>query len=126
MFVDTGVRIMNKFRKSLARAVTVGAMALAVGIGPVAASTLLRPGTALAASQPLAPGRCFAQVGVDHVVFGPLSVILPKTVQGPTSFRENAGPTTVTYPLYHGTSQGRSENYVITDASDLAWPWLWG
>jgi hypothetical protein len=65
------------------------------------------------------PGRCFAQVGVDHVVFGPLSFFLPHTVQGPTSFRENAGPTTVTYPLYHGTSQGRSEDYVITDASDL-------
>jgi hypothetical protein len=110
---------MNDLRKSLTRAATVGAMALAVGIGPIAASILLRPGTALAASQPLVPGRCFAQVGVDHVVFGPLSFFLPKTVQGPTSFRENVGPTTVTYPLYHGTSQGRSENYVITDASDV-------
>jgi hypothetical protein len=119
MFADTKVRIMNDLRKSLARSVTVGAMALAVGIGPVAASTLLHPGTALAASQPLLPGRCFAQVGVDHVVFGPLSFFLPNTVQGPTSFRENAGPTTVTYPLYHGTSQGRSEDYVITDASDI-------
>src|SRR5262249_28063131 len=29
------------------------------------------PGTALAASQPQLPFRCFAQVGVDHVVFGP-------------------------------------------------------
>jgi hypothetical protein len=120
MFADTEVRIMNDLRKSLTRAVTIGTTALAVGIGPVAASTLLRPGTALAASQPLVPGRCFAQVGVDHVVFGPLSFFLPKTVQGPTSFRENAGPTTVTYPLHHGTSQGRREDYVITDASDLS------
>src|SRR6516162_11101377 len=118
MFADTEVRIMNKLRKSLARAVTVGAMALAVGIGPVAASILLRPGTALAASQPLLPFRCFAQVGVDHVVFGPDSFFLPNTQQGPTSFTENAGPTIVTYPLYHGTSQGRDVLYVITDASD--------
>ena len=72
MFADTEVRIMNELRKSLARAVTVGAMALAVGIGPVAASTLLRPGAALAASQPLVPDRCFAQVGVHHVVLGPI------------------------------------------------------
>jgi hypothetical protein len=111
---------MNDLRKSLTRAVTVGAMALAVGIGPIAASTLLHPGTALAASQPLLPFRCFAQVGVDHVVFGPDSFFLPNTVQGPTSFRENAGPATVTYPRYHGTSQGRHVSYVITDASSLS------
>src|SRR5215472_9404035 len=78
------------------------------------------PAAALAASQPLLPFRCFAQVGVDHVVFGPDSFFLPNTVQGPTSFRENAGPTTVTYPLYHGTSQGRDVSYVITDASNLS------
>jgi hypothetical protein len=119
MFADREVRIMNEFGKSLARAVTAGAIALTAGIAPAAASTLLHPGTALAATQPLAPGRCFAQVGVDHIVFGPRSFFLPKTVQGPTSFRENAGPTTVTYPLYHGTSHGRSEDYVITDASDF-------
>src|SRR5262249_55938059 len=74
--------------------------------------------TAGAVSQPQLPFRCFAQVGVDHVVFGPDSFFLPKTVQGPTSFSENAGPTIVTYPLYHGTSQGRDVFYVITDASD--------
>jgi hypothetical protein len=84
----------------------------------VALGTL--PGTALAASQPQLPFRCFAQVGVDHVVFGPDSFFLPNTVQGPTSFRENAGPTVVTYPLYHGTSQGRDVSYVITDASNLS------
>jgi hypothetical protein len=111
---------MNKLRKSLARAVTVGATALAVGIGPVAVSTLLRPGPALAASQLLLPFRCFDQVGVDHVVFGPDSFFLPNTIQGPSSFRENPGPTTVTYPRYHGTSQGRDVSYVITDASSLS------
>jgi hypothetical protein len=57
-------------------------------------------------------------VDVVHVVFGPESFFLPKTVQGPTSFQENAGPTVVTYPLYQGTSQGRKVFYVITDASD--------
>jgi len=66
----------------------------------------------------LLPARCFAQVGVDHVVFGPNSFFEPSTVQGPTSFRENTGPTVVTYPLYRGTSQGRDVYYVITDASD--------
>jgi hypothetical protein len=74
--------------------------------------------SAAAASQPLLPFRCFAQVGVDHVVFGPDSFFLPNTVQGPTSFTENAGPTIVTYPLYRGTSRGRDVRYVITDASD--------
>jgi len=77
------------------------------------------PGTALAASQQL-PFRCFAQVGADHIVFGPDSFFVPNTVQGPTSFRENAGPTVVTYPLYHGTSRDRGVSYVITDASNLS------
>jgi hypothetical protein len=76
--------------------------------------------TARAASPPLLPFRCFAQVGVDHVVFGPESFFLPNTVQGPTSFAENAGPTIVTYPLYRGTSGGRQVFYVITDASSLS------
>jgi hypothetical protein len=110
---------MNRLRNALARSISAGAIVLTAGIAPTATSALLHPGTALAASQPFVPGRCFAQVGVDHVVFGPLSFFLPRTVQGPTSFRENAGPTTVTYPLHHGTSQGREEDYVITDASDL-------
>jgi hypothetical protein len=73
---------------------------------------------ARAVSQQQLPFRCFAPVGVDHVVFGPDSFFLPNTVQGPTSFVENAGPTIVTYPLYHGTSQGRDVLSVITDASD--------
>jgi hypothetical protein len=75
--------------------------------------------SARAASQPQLPFRCFAPVGVDHVVFGPDSFFLPKTIQGPTSFRENAGPAIVTYPLYHGISHGRDVSYVITDASSL-------
>jgi hypothetical protein len=98
--------------------VTVRTIVLASALAAGAALWAL-PATALAVSQPQLPFRCFAQVGVDHVVFGPDSFFLPNTVQGPTSFRENAGPTTVTYPLYHGTSQGRDVSYVITDASSL-------
>jgi hypothetical protein len=94
-------------------AVVTSLLASAVALGVL-------PATAQAASQPQLPFRCFAQVGVDHVVFGPDSFFLPDTVQGPTSFRENAGPTVVTYPLYHGTSQGRDVSYVITDASNLS------
>jgi hypothetical protein len=97
---------------------TVRAVAVASLLAALALLAL--PTTALAASQPLLPFRCFAQTGVDHVVFGPDSFFLPNTVQGPTSFKENAGPTIVTYPLYHGTSQGRPVEYVITDASDLS------
>ena len=110
---------MNHFRASISRALIVRAIALTAVLAPVGAVSALHPGTALAASQPLAPARCFAQVGVDHVVFGPDSFFEPVTVQGPTSFRENAGPTVVTYPLYRGTSQGRDVSYVITDASNL-------
>jgi hypothetical protein len=87
---------------------------------PIVALAALVPAGATAASQAQLPFRCFAQTGVDHVVFGPDSFFLPKTVQGPTSFRENAGPTTVTYPLYRGTSGGHRVYYVITDASDLS------
>ena len=111
---------MNHFRASISRALIVRAIALTAVLAPVGAVSALHPGTALAASQPLAPARCFAQVGVDHVVFGPDSFFEPVTVQGPTSFRENAGPTVVTYPLYRGTSQGRDVSYVITDASNLS------
>jgi len=111
---------MNHFRASISRALIVRAIALTAVLAPAGAVSALHPGTALAASQPLAPARCFAQVGVDHVVFGPDSFFEPVTVQGPTSFRENAGPTVVTYPLYRGTSQGRDVSYVITDASNLS------
>jgi hypothetical protein len=98
------------------RGVTAGAAALTAAVSAVAPSVL--PATAFATSQPLLPFRCFEQIGVDHVVFGPDSFFLPNTVQGPTSFTENSGPTVVTYPLYHGTSKGRGVFYVITDASD--------
>src|SRR5215470_7247392 len=99
--------------------VTARAVALTSVLAAAVALSAL-PAAAQAASQPQLPFRCFAQVGVDHVVFGPDSFFLPNTVQGPTSFRENAGPTIVTYPLYHGTSQGRDVSYVITDASNLS------
>jgi hypothetical protein len=111
---------MNAVGKSISRAVIVRVMALTAAIAAAAATSVLLAGGALAASQPLVPARCFAQVGVDHVVFGPESFFEPNTVQGPTSFRENAGPTIVTYPLYRGTSRGRDAFYVITDASDLS------
>jgi len=99
--------------------VTARAVALTSVLGSAVALWAL-PAAALAVSQPQLPFRCFAQVGVDHVVFGPDSFFLPNTVQGPTSFTENAGPTIVTYPLYHGTSRGREVSYVITDASNLS------
>jgi hypothetical protein len=91
---------------------------LAAGLISAGALTAI-PSVAHAASQPQLPFRCFAQDGTDHVVFGPDSFFLPPTVQGPTSFRENAGPTIVTYPLYRGTSGGHGVYYVVTDASDL-------
>jgi hypothetical protein len=100
---------MNMKKRS--HAVALAAMAAAAALSAFASN-------AHAVTQPQLPFRCFAQVGVDHVVFGPDSFFLPNTVQGPTSFSENAGPTIVTYPLYHGTSQGRDVLYVVTDASD--------
>jgi hypothetical protein len=111
-----GKTIVNLFRKPLARVGGFGALALAAGLAPA----LFQSPVAQAASQPHLPARCFAAVDVVHVVFGPQSFFLPKTVQGPTSFRENATPTVVTYPLYQGTSRGRTVYYVITDASDLS------
>jgi hypothetical protein len=99
------------------RAVRAGVLA---GTVMAAGALLAVPAAARAASQPQLPFRCFAQVGVDHVVFGPDSFFLPTTVQGPTSFRENVGPTIVTYPLHHGVSGGRGVSYVITDASSLS------
>jgi len=110
-------------RVSSGRPISRAATARAVAFASVLAAAVglwALPGTALAASQPQLPFRCFAQVGVDHVVFGPDSFFLPDTVQGPTSFTENAGPTIVTYPLYRGTSRGRGVSYVITDASNLS------
>jgi hypothetical protein len=110
-------------REGLGRPISHGVTARAVVLMSLLAAALALlalPATARAASQPQLPFRCFAQVGVDHVVFGPDSFFLPNTVQGPTSFRENAGPKIVTYPMYHGTSQGRDVSYVITDASNLS------
>src|SRR5215470_7337334 len=110
-------------REGLGRPISQHVTARAVALTSVLAAAVALwalPATALAVSQPQLPFRCFAQVGVDHVVFGPDSFFLPDTVQGPTSFRENSGPTIVTYPLYHGTSQGRDVSYVITDASNLS------
>jgi len=110
-------------REGLSGPISRGVTALAVALTSVLAAAVaswVLPGTALAVSQPQLPFRCFAQVGVDHVVFGPDSFFLPNTVQGSTSFRENAGPRIVTYPLYHGTSHSRDVSYVITDASNLS------
>src|SRR5215470_14179755 len=110
-------------REGLGRLLPRGGTARTVALTSVLASAvalLALPATALAVSQPQLPFRCFAQVGVDHVVFGPDSFFEPTTVQGPTSFTENSGPTVVTYPLYHGNSRGRDVFYVITDASNLS------
>jgi hypothetical protein len=91
-------------------------LALTAGL---AVLTLATTATAAAVSRPQLPFRCFAPVDVRHVVFGAESFYLPTTVQGPSSFREDAGPHLVTYPLHHGTSNGSPVAYVITDASDL-------
>jgi hypothetical protein len=119
---------MNKLSHGLAQpADGPGARRLAARVAVLSAALLpavmlpaIMTTAAQAASQPQLPFRCFAQAGTDHVVFGPDSFFLPSTVQGPTSFRENTGPTVVTYPLYQGTSGGRSVWYVITDASSLS------
>src|SRR6516165_2629563 len=100
---------MNVFGKTVSRAIAVGAIVFAVApLATVSAS---------ADSQQLTPFRCFTRADTAHVVFGPVSFFIPSSQQGPTSFRENDGPTVITYPLYHGTSQGRPVEYVITDAS---------
>jgi hypothetical protein len=109
----------NVLGRRISRGVTAGRVALTAVLALAVALAVL-PATARAASQQQLPFRCFAQVGVDHVVFGPNSFFLPKTEQGPTRFRENAGPTIVTYPLYHGSSRGRDVRYVITEASVLS------
>jgi len=103
---------MNVFRKTVSRVVAAGAIVLAAA--PLA--TL----PASAETQQLTPFRCFTQDDNIHVVFGSASFFIQPTQQGPTSFKENGGPTVVTYPLYHGTSQGRPVKYVITDASNLS------
>lgn len=104
---------MHISRKTVSRAVAAGAMVLAGA--PIAAAL-----PALAASQQLTPFRCFTQDDNVHVVFGPASFFNSAMQQGPTSFQENSGPTVVTYPLYHGSSQGRPVEYVVTDASNLS------
>jgi len=76
---------VNAVGRSIWRAVSVRAIALTAAIAAAAATSALQPGAALAASQPLVPARCFAQVGVDHVVFGPQSFFEPNTVQGEIS-----------------------------------------
>jgi hypothetical protein len=111
--------VVRQVRRARGAGGVVTRAALAAVVTPAVALLAASP-MALAASQPQLPFRCFAPTGVDHVVFGPESFFLPNTVQGPTSFRENAGPTVVTYPLYRGTSHGRLVSYVITDASSLS------
>ena len=120
--------VMRKMRLSLRNRATVRVVALAAAVASAGAVSALPSATALAArspashasrhdNRPQVPARCFAQVEVKHVVFGPKSFFEPPTTQGPTSFKENAGPTIVTYPLYHGTAHGHPVFYVITDAS---------
>jgi hypothetical protein len=96
------------------------ALGATVALATTMVLAALSPASALATSRPQLPTRCFAPVDVRHAVFGPDSFFLPPGVQGPTSFRENAGPTVVTYRRYTGWSGGRRVTYVITDASDLS------
>jgi len=104
---------MPAISRNIGRAAAIGALVLAAA--PIAAAM-----PALASTQHLTPFRCFTQDDNVHVVFGPASFFNPPTQQGPTSFKENTGPTQIQFPLYHGTSRGRPVEYVITDASDLS------
>jgi hypothetical protein len=112
---------------------TVGrVITLAAALASAGAISALPSGMALAANSVAShvlshggdhqqvPARCFAKANTKHVVFGPNSFFEPPTRQGPTSFRENSGPTIVTFPLYKGTIHGRPVFYVITDASKRA------
>ncbi len=122
----------RKMRSTVRNRTAVRAIALAVALTSAGAVSALPSGMALAGNsaashvlsdrsdRPLVPARCFARVHVKHVVFGPKSFFEPPTTQGPTSFKENAGPTIVTYPLYRGRSHGHRVFYVITDASNLS------
>jgi hypothetical protein len=104
---------MPSISRIIGRVAAIGAVVLAVV--PAAATAPV-----FADSQQLTPFRCFTQDDNVHVVFGPASFFNPPTQQGPTSFKENTGPTQIQFPLYHGTSRGRPVEYVITDASDLS------
>jgi hypothetical protein len=64
--------------RPISRRVTACAVVLASVLASAVALVALSV-SAAAASQPLLPFRCFAQVGVDHVVFGPDSFFLPNT-----------------------------------------------
>lgn len=88
---------------------------LALAAAVVAAFALMT-GSAVA----VPTGLCINSAGAKAIIFGPNSFFEPSTVQGPTSFSENAGQTVATYPLYRGTSAGKEVDYVITDASSLA------
>src|SRR5215472_685189 len=119
---------MRKMRLSLRNRATMRVVAVAAAVASAGAVSALPSAMALAArspashaskrdNRPQVPARCFAPVEVKHVVFGPKSFFEPPTTQGPTSFKENATATIVTYPLYHGKVNGHSVFYVITDAS---------
>ena len=116
-------------RSSLSNRAVGRTIALTAALASAGALTALPSGMALAANHiasrvprhsehQLVPARCFAKKNTKNVVFGPNSFFEPPSKQGPTSFRQNTGPTVVTYPLYHGTSHGRRVFYVITDASN--------
>lgn len=111
---------MTFVRALITRGAVASALALTVGIGSSAGISAVHPGRA-EANGAFLPGRCFAQVNVQHQVFGPNSFFLtPGTSDPASSFRENASDTVVTYPLYQGTSRGRTVYYVITGSSDLS------
>src|SRR5215471_18362147 len=109
--------------RKIGRAITLMAALASAGAVPalpsaVALAANSAPSLARSHGQHLLPARCFSKEHTKHVVFGPNSFFEPPTTQGPTSFRENSGPTIVTYPLYRGSSRRGRVFYVITDASD--------
>jgi len=75
-------------RGALPRALLRGRIGFAVSFAVVLATVVglsVQPDAARAATQPLLPFRCFAQVDVDHVVFGP--AVYPSPVVCSRGFR---------------------------------------
>jgi hypothetical protein len=113
-------RLWDRVGRAISRSGAVRGVCVTAVLTPIAVLAMLQPASALAGTRPQLPFRCFAPIDVKHVVFGPNSFFEPTLVQGPTSFREDAGPTTAILPRYTGWSNGHRVTYVVMDASNLS------